>query len=363
MALLPTGFPFDGTNPSTDTLIRPGENVIRLADANPDPSLSLFIFMFAINPEERIDFKGKQSLAKIDIPSAEGSVVQSVGSEPLLISWKGILEDVYGANGALVRRAVYDVQTLQDMRISGKDWIFKYLDFEHTVKIESFNYSPVGTRGNLDRFEYDISLIKIYPNLGFERQQAPSVFVQIQEQQSALTGIQAFFNAIDTAIQAVADDVSAVSNLLYTPIRDVTGLISTVFDQLSITGDIINGVVANAANGITTPQRDLEALQQQVEYNITTVEQVMGNITAIANAGQGTLIALHDLEVQLRFLQQLPQLRPNPPTRYTVVDGDRIEDLADFFYGDPEAWRPIADANDLVNPSILTPGQILTIPA
>lgn len=361
-AVFKTTFPFVGILPSTPTESVVGENIVRLADADPDPTLPPFVFEFAVNPEERMDFKGKQSLAQIAIPGAEGSILQSLGSEPLMIAWKGILEDVRSADGGLVRRAVADVNTLNEMRTSGKNWVFKYLDFEHTVKIESFNFSPVSVRGNLDRFEYDISLIKFYPTLGFERQQVPSVFLQIQEQQSALTGIRAFFNTINNAITTAADTVAAVSNLLYSPIRDFTGLVNTIFDQLETTGNLINDVVASAANGITTPQRDLEALQQRIEYNITTVQQTLGNITTIANAGQGIMIALHDLETQMQFLQQLPQLRPNPPTKYTVVQGDRIEDVADFFYAEPEAWRVIASANNLSNPSILSPGQVLTIP-
>lgn len=357
-----TSFPFVSVLPDVPSILQMGDNIVRLADADPDPALPAFVFEFAINPEERIDFKGSQSIAEIPIPSAEGSILQSVGSEPLRISWKGVLEDVFAADGGLVRRAIDDIQTLQDMRVSGKNWVFKYLDFEHTVKIKSFNYSPVAQRGNLDRFEYDIELVKFYPNLGFERQQVPSVFIQVQEQQSALTGIRAFFNNINTAIRTAADTVAAVSNLLYSPVRDFLGVANEIFDQLTETGDLVNSVIADAANGITTPQRDLEALQQRIDYNITTVQQMMGNISTIANAGQGILIALHDIEVSLTFLSQLPQLQPNPPTKYTVIDGDRIEDIADAFYGDAEAWRPIASANNLQNPSVLVPGQVLIIP-
>jgi hypothetical protein len=262
----------------------------------------------------------------------------------------------------LIRRAVDDVQTLQDMRLSGKTWILTYLDFTHLVKIKFFNYSPVAIRGNLDRFEYEIDLIKFYPNLGFERQLVPSMFFQLQEQQSALTGIRGFFDKINKAIEFANDAAVAVSDLVLRPFKDFSGAVNDIFDQLSNTGDLINTVVANASVAVTTPQRELELLQQNVDYNIFTIQQVTANIQTIANADQGFLIAMHDLEVQLTFLKALPQLQPNPPTRYTVIEGDRIEDIAVAFYGDSESWRPIADANNLVNPSVLTVGQILTIP-
>jgi hypothetical protein len=46
-----------------------------------------------------------------------------------------------------------------------------------------------------------------------------------------------------------------------------------------------------------------------------------------------------------------------------VRSGDRIDNIADEEYGDPENWRPIADANDLDDPSRLEPGFILLIPS
>jgi contractile injection system tube protein len=43
--------------------------------------------------------------------------------------------------------------------------------------------------------------------------------------------------------------------------------------------------------------------------------------------------------------------------------GERLEDIAFLYYGDPSIWRLIAEANDIVDPSSVAPGTVLRIPA
>ncbi len=343
------------------TVLLPGDNIVRLAEA-PGVGSAGFVFEFALAPEEKIEFKGKSRLVEIPIPQADGSILQSIGSEPTRITWNGIMEDVFSSSGALVRRAVDDVQTLDSMRLSGKVWILKYLDITHFVKIAEFNSTPVSMRGNLDRFEYDIVLTKLYPNLGFERPQSVTAFTQKREQQSALSGLRAFFASITEAAALVQQEVAAVSTIILTPITDFNNELNAILDQIEETGNIVNNTVFDAQQAITTPQRDLEQLGQRIDYNVTTLQQIEGNAVVIGNASQGFMIALKELETNLLFLNQLPQLKPNPPVTYVVVEGDRIEDIAEAFYGDFEAWRPIAEANNLSDPGNLVIGQTLTIP-
>jgi nucleoid-associated protein YgaU len=50
--------------------------------------------------------------------------------------------------------------------------------------------------------------------------------------------------------------------------------------------------------------------------------------------------------------------------RYTVDRGDRIDRLANYFYGDPSLWWVIALANGMaLLPSDLKPGEEITIPS
>ena len=50
---------------------------------------------------------------------------------------------------------------------------------------------------------------------------------------------------------------------------------------------------------------------------------------------------------------------------YTVVKGDSLSKIAKHFYGNASRWRRIFDANrdQLDDPDLIKPGQVLTIPA
>jgi nucleoid-associated protein YgaU len=47
---------------------------------------------------------------------------------------------------------------------------------------------------------------------------------------------------------------------------------------------------------------------------------------------------------------------------HTVKRGDTLSGIADREYHDPALWRPIAEANRIVNPLRLEPGSVLIIP-
>jgi nucleoid-associated protein YgaU len=46
-----------------------------------------------------------------------------------------------------------------------------------------------------------------------------------------------------------------------------------------------------------------------------------------------------------------------------VLQGQTLSDIAWQQYNDPAQWRPIADANQLDNPRVLTAGQVLKVPS
>lgn len=341
-----------------------GVNAVYLTQYSPPTGQSPNIFVFSLAPEEKIDFKGLASIAEIPIPGAEGSILQPNGAEPLRITWKGVLEDVYDNQGNLARRAVDDVQTLDSMRLSGDVWVFQYLDLQHECMIKRFDSTPVSIHGNLDRFEYVIELVKYYPNLGYTPPQTPQALVQETSVTvgGVLAMIQNAFNTIDDLIAEAGDAVADVTNVLLAPINAFDGIAATITDQLTDTVTQVNTIVANTQQAIATPDSQLQLMQQQIAFNVVTVQSMRTNLNNIATTPRGVIIDLYDIQTQLEFFQYIPALQPPPPTTYTVIQGDRIEDIAQAYYGDGEAWRPIAYANDLADPSNLAVGQVLQIP-
>ena len=59
---------------------------------------------------------------------------------------------------------------------------------------------------------------------------------------------------------------------------------------------------------------------------------------------------------------------PNQPlereVKYTVQSGDSLSKIAQQQYGDGKKWRAIFEANrdQISNPDLIHPGQVLTIP-
>ncbi len=61
----------------------------------------------------------------------------------------------------------------------------------------------------------------------------------------------------------------------------------------------------------------------------------------------------------------VPPKRPDSKKTYTVKKGDCLYNIARQFYGNPNEWRKIYNANKQVigkNPNLIYPGQIYTIP-
>ncbi|MGD2114430.1 MAG: LysM peptidoglycan-binding domain-containing protein [Acidobacteriota bacterium] len=52
-----------------------------------------------------------------------------------------------------------------------------------------------------------------------------------------------------------------------------------------------------------------------------------------------------------------------PERSHTVRSGETLSSIAALLWRQPESWRRIAEANDIDNPRLLTPGQVLRVPA
>ena len=85
-------------------------------------------------------------------------------------------------------------------------------------------------------------------------------------------------------------------------------------------------------------------------------------MTTSRYAGQATISAPQD-DGSTRALG-VPRIAPALPEalRYTARAGDRLDLIANVVYRDPAKWRYIAEYNGLLDPLVLRPGQLLTIP-
>jgi nucleoid-associated protein YgaU len=65
-----------------------------------------------------------------------------------------------------------------------------------------------------------------------------------------------------------------------------------------------------------------------------------------------------------RFVPQASTYQAPTPRSYVVIDGDRLDNLAARFLGDPLLYWMICDANSATDPDALTaqPGRSIVIP-
>jgi LysM repeat protein len=103
------------------------------------------------------------------------------------------------------------------------------------------------------------------------------------------------------------------------------------------------------------------------EFNFEFVlDRVGGRFTLFLSDGTPVRATL---TVTLKeFTDVAVEVRANPTQSAdhtktsTVKRGDTLSSIAAAEYGDPAAWRPIAQANRIDNPRVLEPGRLLVIP-
>jgi hypothetical protein len=120
----------------------------------------------------------------------------------------------------------------------------------------------------------------------------------------------------------------------------------------------------------TNPDQKGEPRQVKVEWGT-----YMGYVAVIENINQTFTLFMPNgtplraqVSLTLREVLDTSKLPPaNPTSRsevrqtWVVEKGQRLEWIANEVYGSTSAWRHIAETNDLLNPAILRPGQILKI--
>lgn len=75
------------------------------------------------------------------------------------------------------------------------------------------------------------------------------------------------------------------------------------------------------------------------------------------------VVALKQYADEDAFARQNPTSgTPAPHQVHQLQPGETLDRVAASHYGDPSQWRVIAEANDVLDPFAVTPGQVLAIP-
>lgn len=96
-------------------------------------------------------------------------------------------------------------------------------------------------------------------------------------------------------------------------------------------------------------------------YNWVTIaqENKLGNSNTIEI---GQVLSLPKAETIRPVSDNVASSATEAPKTYTVVKGDNLWKIAIVQYGDGYAWAKIAKANNLINPNLIHPGNVLKLP-
>jgi nucleoid-associated protein YgaU len=145
-------------------------------------------------------------------------------------------------------------------------------------------------------------------------------------------------------------------------VTDVRTLTQPVYNLLKVDGAThapprfsINWGVGKSlfGQGNTTSLCVLESMNEEFTLFAPTGEPLRAKLTLTVRMAA---------TVRVQF-QETPRNSPDRTKVVTVLRGQLISDIANQEYGDPRQWRPIADANPLVNPRFLEPGSTLLVPS
>jgi nucleoid-associated protein YgaU len=145
-------------------------------------------------------------------------------------------------------------------------------------------------------------------------------------------------------------------------VTDVRTLTQPVYNLLKVDGSShapprfsINWGVGKSlfGQGNTTSLCVLESMNEEFTLFAPTGEPLRAKLTLTVRTAA---------TVKVQF-QQNPLHSPDRTKVVAVMQGQRISDIAYQEYGDPRQWRPIADANPVVNPRFLEPGSTLLVPS
>jgi nucleoid-associated protein YgaU len=156
-------------------------------------------------------------------------------------------------------------------------------------------------------------------------------------------------------LQGLADEAAQLSSDL--PMCPIPGAMEpAVLEASEIARDIVDSALVSA-----------------LEERLSETGEVMVNVAnQFRNAEDQALEAAANSYTNATgdwLVPEAPESEPPPTTtpepvvrKYTVVSGDTLTAVSERFYGDPNRYEQIADANGVSNPDLLHRGQVLTIP-
>lgn len=175
-------------------------------------------------------------------------------------------------------------------------------------------------------------------------------FVRLQDEKITL---ELFFDTTDTGMDENA--------------KSVTLLTDPFYELLKIDSDAHAPPRLVFGWGSAFPGSHITDTKQQRKAFNCVVDSVTQHFTLFSPNGTPLRAKLNvGLREYKRLSDQIAQLNlqsADVSKSYVVQSGDTLPKIAYQAYDDPTAWRVIADANGIDDPTVLVPGAVLSLPA
>lgn len=175
-------------------------------------------------------------------------------------------------------------------------------------------------------------------------------FVRLQDEKITL---ELFFDTTDTGMGENA--------------KSVTLLTDPFYDLLKIDSETHAPPRLRFGWGGEFPGGHLSDEQQRRNVFTCLVDSFTQHFTLFAPNGTPLRaklsVGLREYKTLQQQIETLNLQSADVTKAYVVCSGDTLPKIAWQEYGDPTAWRVLADANGLVDPTALQPGAVLTVPA
>lgn len=264
------------------------------------------------------------SITKLDTPEKVRDVLDSMrhSGQPLRVSWGGIIRI------GRIQKAEFPHDRLEDI---GYKLMFEWKSRGQKV-----------ARANASRRFPETSLLE-------------SLFDAVAD---AINAIESVLNTIDV----VKENIILGARAVQAAVSRVAALVDRIGGAITAPLDITQALIATFVNiraTIRNTSNGIASIPAEFMSTSDDVDQILESFNSIQ---------LARFEMELvgadSYRQEQARLATIKPMYLDVVvgrEGQSLRDLARRYYGDPDAWEIIADANGL-DGAILEGGEILIIP-
>jgi LysM repeat protein len=185
-----------------------------------------------------------------------------------------------------------------------------------------------------------------------------SPILQFVRGQSESLSLDLFFDTTEAGMDDGAVSVTKVTDQFYQLVK-INGLTHAPPIVFFSWGMQFPGQRPYASMGIGTGSQQRHGFK-------CVVESVRQRYTLFSPQGvplRATLtVSLKEYKTLAEQIAEINAQSANHSNTHVVQTGETLAQISAAVYNDPTQWRAIADQNNLLNPMVLQPGQILDIP-